>query len=95
MTETIYAQFEAPANADAAIDELKSHGIEDTGIIYDEIGSVVTVRVDINDAIEVRTIIERHGGLTDVNDIPDVGTIPADPLQFSEEDEAGKDWAGR
>jgi uncharacterized membrane protein len=46
-------------------------------------GTIISVIVDPSDAVTVRETIERFSGSSKVDDIPDAGTIPSDPLHFS------------
>jgi len=85
MTETISGKFSTANQAEAALAELEESGISESGITYEPLNATVVIRANINDAISVRTTIERHGGRTDVDNIPDAGTIPDDPLEFSED----------
>ena len=85
MTETIYGKFITTNQAQGAVDELSESGINESNISFDASRLTVIVYAQIGAGIEVRSIIERHGGKTQVDDIPDAGTIPEDPLEYSDE----------
>jgi hypothetical protein len=69
-------------------------------------GTIITVQVEPTNAVNARSIIEQNSGTTKVDDIPDAGTLPSDPLEFSSEstgtqladnpiDEVGASWQSR
>ena len=84
MTESIYGAFECVGEAQLAEAELLAFGINKADFRFNESGLRIMVLAKIGDAVDVRTIIERHGGRTEVDDIPDPGTIVQDPLEFND-----------
>jgi len=84
MSETIYGFFKTAIQAQAAEAEISEMGVRDSDIIVNDDDLRITVHAKVEIAVEVRSTIERHGGRVQVDDIPDPGTIPGDPLEFSE-----------
>jgi hypothetical protein len=84
MTETIYAAFENESGARNAEAELVGGGISEANIKFEPVELRLTVLAEIDEAIKVRTIIEKHGGRTEVDNIADAGTIVQDPLEYSD-----------
>jgi hypothetical protein len=85
MTETIYGIFDTVSQAQAAEAELSESGVSEADMRFDESGLKLTVIAKVEAAIDVRTVIERHGGQTEVDNLPDAGSIPSDPLEYSDD----------
>jgi uncharacterized membrane protein len=76
------------AVAGGLIGSLSTHGLSPTQseIAAGHIkrgGSLLTVQTSGAEAVTVKNIIEKFGGSTEVDDIPDLGSLPSDPLDFS------------
>jgi hypothetical protein len=88
MTERIFGRFSSIDQANAALAELTESGIRDFSIRVDESGTLITIEAPTEKGLFLRSIIEHHGGSTQVDEISDPGAIPEDPMGYSD-DSAG------